>query len=108
MLFKVQLSPEAELNFAVAAETKLCMNLTPALTSPPAALSGGLQGQSTSSVSSEIKSEDEGDENLLQDAKPLDPKKEDADSKELKAIERCSAINNSIVVFEKNGHKESL
>uniref|UniRef100_A0A669C9B0 Transcription factor 4 n=1 Tax=Oreochromis niloticus TaxID=8128 RepID=A0A669C9B0_ORENI len=47
----------------------------------------GLQGQSTSSVSSEIKSEDEGDENLLQDSKPLDPKKEDPDSKELKSIE---------------------
>lgn len=53
-----------------------------------AALSGGLQGQSTSSVSSDIKSEDEGDENLLQDPKSLDPKKEDLDSKELKAIER--------------------
>ncbi|XP_062269176.1 transcription factor 4-like isoform X5 [Platichthys flesus] len=52
---------------------------------PYRALSGGLQGQSTSSVSSEIKSEDEGDENLLQDSKPLDPKREDADSKELKA-----------------------
>uniref|UniRef100_A0A3P9CA28 Transcription factor 4 n=1 Tax=Maylandia zebra TaxID=106582 RepID=A0A3P9CA28_9CICH len=47
----------------------------------------GLQGQSTSSVSSEIKSEDEGDENLLQDSKPLDTKKEDPDSKELKSIE---------------------
>lgn len=55
---------------------------------PAAALSGGLQGQSTSSVSSEIKSEDEGDENLLQESKPLDSKKEDPDSKELKAIER--------------------
>uniref|UniRef100_A0A8C6KPE3 Transcription factor 4 n=1 Tax=Nothobranchius furzeri TaxID=105023 RepID=A0A8C6KPE3_NOTFU len=54
---------------------------------PYRALSGGLQGQSTSSVSSEIKSEDEGDENLLQDTKPLDTKKEDLDSKELKAIE---------------------
>nr|XP_020456774.1 transcription factor 4 isoform X7 [Monopterus albus] len=54
---------------------------------PYRALSGGLQGQSTSSVSSEIKSEDEGDENLLQDTKPLDLKKEDADNKELKAIE---------------------
>lgn len=52
-----------------------------------AALSSGLQGQSTSSVSSDIKSEDEGDENL-QDAKSLDTKKEDLDSKELKAIER--------------------
>ncbi|XP_076614271.1 transcription factor 4 isoform X13 [Chaetodon auriga] len=54
---------------------------------PYRALSGGLQGQSTSSVSSEIKSEDEGDENLLQDSKSLDTKKEDADSKELKAID---------------------
>ncbi|XP_068562100.1 transcription factor 4 isoform X3 [Cebidichthys violaceus] len=55
---------------------------------PYRALSGGLQGQSTSSVSSEIKSEDEGDENLLQDPKSLDAKKEDADSKDLKSIER--------------------
>ncbi|XP_032394792.1 transcription factor 4 isoform X5 [Etheostoma spectabile] len=54
---------------------------------PYRALSGGLQGQSTSSVSSEIKSEDEGDENLLQDPKSLDPKKEDGDSKDLKSIE---------------------
>ncbi|XP_070844673.1 transcription factor 4 isoform X13 [Chaetodon trifascialis] len=54
---------------------------------PYRALSGGLQGQSTSSVSSEIKSEDEGDENLLQDTKSLDTKKEDTDSKELKAID---------------------
>lgn len=55
---------------------------------PPAALSAGLQGQSASSVSSDIKSEDEGDENLLQDSKPLEPKKEDPDSKDLKAIDR--------------------
>lgn len=56
---------------------------------PPAALSGGLQGQSASSVSSDIKSEDEGDENLLQDSsKPLEPKKEDPDGKDLKAIDR--------------------
>uniref|UniRef100_A0A3Q2YJC8 Transcription factor 4 n=1 Tax=Hippocampus comes TaxID=109280 RepID=A0A3Q2YJC8_HIPCM len=54
---------------------------------PYRALSGGLQGQSTSSISSEIKSEDEGDENLLQDSKPLDPKKEDMDSKDLKGID---------------------
>uniref|UniRef100_A0A672GS68 Transcription factor 4 n=1 Tax=Salarias fasciatus TaxID=181472 RepID=A0A672GS68_SALFA len=54
----------------------------------------GLQGQSTSSVSSEIKSEDEGDENLLQDSKPLDPKKEDPDSKELKGIDRSRSSNN--------------
>lgn len=52
-----------------------------------AALSSGLQGQSTSSVSSDIKSEDEGDENL-QDTKPLETKNEEMDSKELKAIER--------------------
>lgn len=51
------------------------------------ALSSGLQGQSTSSVSSEIKSEDEGDENL-QDSKPVEPKKEDPDNKDLKGIER--------------------
>ncbi|XP_077944539.1 transcription factor 4 isoform X4 [Gasterosteus aculeatus] len=50
-------------------------------------LSGGLQGQSTSSVSSEIKSEDEGDENLLQDPKSMEAKKEDGDSKDLKSIE---------------------
>lgn len=56
--------------------------------SAPAALSAGLQGQSTSSVSSDIKSEDEGDENLLQDSKPLEPKKEDPDGKDLKAIDR--------------------
>ncbi|KAL2099668.1 hypothetical protein ACEWY4_004062 [Coilia grayii] len=53
---------------------------------PYRALSSGLQGQSTSSVSSEIKSEDEGDENL-QDSKPMEPKKEDPDNKDLKAIE---------------------
>nr|XP_020506289.1 transcription factor 4 isoform X8 [Labrus bergylta] len=53
---------------------------------PYRALSGGLQGQSTSSVSSEIKSEDEGDENL-QDSKPLDAKKEDLDNKDLKSID---------------------
>lgn len=53
---------------------------------PPAALSGGLQGQSASSVSSEIKSEDEGDENL--DTKPLDSKKDDPDGKDLKGIDR--------------------
>uniref|UniRef100_A0A673IX96 Transcription factor 4 n=1 Tax=Sinocyclocheilus rhinocerous TaxID=307959 RepID=A0A673IX96_9TELE len=56
-------------------------------------LSGGLQGQSTSSVSSEIKSEDEGDENL-QDGKSLDNKKEDMDSKDLKSLERSRSSNN--------------
>ncbi|XP_012685468.1 transcription factor 4 isoform X3 [Clupea harengus] len=52
---------------------------------PYRALSGGLQGQSASSVSSEIKSEDEGDENL--DSKSVDTKKEDPDHKDLKSIE---------------------
>ncbi|XP_037835249.1 transcription factor 4 isoform X1 [Kryptolebias marmoratus] len=61
---------------------------------PYRALSGGLQGQSTSSVSSEIKSEDEGDENLLQDSKSLDAKKDDLDSKDLKSIERSRSSNN--------------
>uniref|UniRef100_A0AAQ4PEZ5 Transcription factor 4 n=1 Tax=Gasterosteus aculeatus aculeatus TaxID=481459 RepID=A0AAQ4PEZ5_GASAC len=53
-----------------------------------------LQGQSTSSVSSEIKSEDEGDENLLQDPKSMEAKKEDGDSKDLKSIERLRSSNN--------------
>ncbi|XP_035247941.1 transcription factor 4-like isoform X11 [Anguilla anguilla] len=62
---------------------------SPDLSQPPdpyRALSSGLQGQSTSSVSSEIKSEDEGDENL-QDAKSLENKKDDNDSKDLKSID---------------------
>lgn len=45
-----------------------------------------VQGQSTSSVSSEIKSEDEVDENLLHDHKSLEPKKEE-DGKDLKALD---------------------
>ncbi|XP_052392731.1 LOW QUALITY PROTEIN: transcription factor 4-like [Carassius gibelio] len=53
---------------------------------PYRALSGGLQGHSTSSVSSDIKSEDEGDENLP-DGKSLEDKKEDEDGKDLKALE---------------------
>ncbi|XP_020563574.1 transcription factor 4 isoform X7 [Oryzias latipes] len=61
---------------------------------PYRALSAGLQGQSASSVSSEIKSEDEGDENLLQDPKSMDSKKEDIDSKDLKSIERSRSSNN--------------
>ncbi|XP_065099698.1 transcription factor 4 isoform X2 [Paramisgurnus dabryanus] len=60
---------------------------------PYRALSGGLQGHSTSSVSSEIKSEDEGDENL-QDSKSMDSKKEDLDSKDLKSLERSRSSNN--------------
>uniref|UniRef100_A0A8C9WMJ5 Transcription factor 4 n=1 Tax=Scleropages formosus TaxID=113540 RepID=A0A8C9WMJ5_SCLFO len=69
---------------------------SPDLSQPPdpyRALSTGLQGQSTSSVSSEIKSEDEGDENL-QDAKSLEGKKEDNDSKDLKPIDRSRSSNN--------------
>ncbi|XP_045548600.1 transcription factor 4 isoform X8 [Salmo salar] len=50
------------------------------------ALSSGLQGQSASSISSEIKSEDEGDENL-QDARSMEAKKEEPDSKDLKSID---------------------
>ncbi|KAJ8007393.1 hypothetical protein DPEC_G00117040 [Dallia pectoralis] len=61
-------------------------------TDPYRALSGALQGQSASSVSSEIKSEDEGDENL-QDAKSLETKKEDPDSKDLKSIDRSRSSN---------------
>ncbi|XP_035247939.1 transcription factor 4-like isoform X10 [Anguilla rostrata] len=69
---------------------------SPDLSQPPdpyRALSSGLQGQSTSSVSSEIKSEDEGDENL-QDAKSLENKKDDNDSKDLKSIDRSRSSNN--------------
>ncbi|XP_045072462.1 transcription factor 4 isoform X7 [Coregonus clupeaformis] len=50
------------------------------------ALASGLQGQSTSSISSEIKSEDEGDENL-QDARAMETKKEEPDNKDLKSID---------------------
>uniref|UniRef100_A0AAZ3PC26 Transcription factor 4 n=1 Tax=Oncorhynchus tshawytscha TaxID=74940 RepID=A0AAZ3PC26_ONCTS len=50
------------------------------------ALSSGLQGQSASSISSEIKSEDEGDENL-QDARSMETKKEESDNKDLKSID---------------------
>ncbi|KAM6985891.1 transcription factor 4 isoform 2-T2 [Aplochiton taeniatus] len=53
---------------------------------PYRALSSGMQGQSTSSVSSDIKSEDEGDENL-HDGKSMEPKKEDPDGKDLKSID---------------------
>ncbi|XP_058533030.1 transcription factor 4 isoform X7 [Ochotona princeps] len=45
----------------------------------------GLQGQSVSSGSSEIKSDDEGDENL-QDAKSSEDKKLDDDKKDIKSI----------------------
>ncbi|KAK7896032.1 hypothetical protein WMY93_021357 [Mugilogobius chulae] len=54
---------------------------------PYRVLSRGVQGQSASSVSSDVKSEDEVDENLPQDSKVLDSKEEDVDGKELKALE---------------------
>ncbi|XP_071029959.1 transcription factor 4-like isoform X6 [Oncorhynchus clarkii lewisi] len=56
------------------------------------ALSSGLQGQSASSISSEIKSEDEGDENL-QDARSMETKKEESDTKDLKSIDRSRSSN---------------
>ncbi|XDV38091.1 hypothetical protein PO909_007572 [Leuciscus waleckii] len=60
---------------------------------PYRALSSGLQGQSTSSVSSEIKSEDEGDENL-QDSKSLGAKSKEELDKDLNALERSRSSNN--------------
>ncbi|XP_028658372.1 transcription factor 4-like isoform X4 [Erpetoichthys calabaricus] len=60
---------------------------------PYRALTSGLQGQSTSSVSLDVKSEDEGDENL-QDAKSLEDKKMEEDKKDLKSINRSSSSNN--------------
>ncbi|KAM3848767.1 transcription factor 4 isoform 8-T10 [Vipera latastei] len=53
----------------------------------------GLQGQSISSGSSEIKSDDEGDENL-QDAKSSEDKKLDDDKKDIKSITRSRSSNN--------------
>nr|XP_056705191.1 transcription factor 4 isoform X7 [Euleptes europaea] len=53
----------------------------------------GLQGQSVSSGSSEIKSDDEGDENL-QDSKSSDDKKLDDDKKDIKSITRSRSSNN--------------
>ncbi|XP_055518547.1 transcription factor 4 isoform X4 [Leucoraja erinacea] len=52
---------------------------------PYRALSSSLQGQSVSSVSSDIKSEDEPDENL-QDSKSTDDKKGDEDKKDIKIL----------------------
>ncbi|XP_017595349.1 PREDICTED: transcription factor 4 [Corvus brachyrhynchos] len=59
----------------------------------PAALPAALQGQSVSSGSSEIKSDDEADENL-QDAKGADDKKLEEDKKEIKSITRSRSSNN--------------
>ncbi|XP_026522072.1 transcription factor 4 [Notechis scutatus] len=53
----------------------------------------GLQGQSISSGSSEIKSDDEGDENL-QDTKASEDKKLDDDKKDIKSITRSRSSNN--------------
>uniref|UniRef100_A0A5F9D378 Transcription factor 4 n=1 Tax=Oryctolagus cuniculus TaxID=9986 RepID=A0A5F9D378_RABIT len=53
----------------------------------------GLQGQSVSSGSSEIKSDDEGDENL-QDTKSAEDKKLDDDKKDIKSITRSRSSNN--------------
>ncbi|XP_062898725.1 transcription factor 4-like isoform X12 [Mobula hypostoma] len=61
---------------------------------PYRALSSSLQGQSVSSVSSEIKSEDEPDENL-QDSKPTDDKKGDEDKKDIKILNRSLSSNNN-------------
>ncbi|XP_010216658.1 PREDICTED: transcription factor 4, partial [Tinamus guttatus] len=53
----------------------------------------GLQGQSVSSGSSEIKSDDEGDENL-QDTKSAEDKKLEDDKKDIKSITRSRSSNN--------------
>ncbi|XP_054439675.1 transcription factor 4 isoform X9 [Pteronotus mesoamericanus] len=53
----------------------------------------GLQGQSVSSGSSEIKSDEEGDENL-QDTKSSEDKKLDDDKKDIKSITRSRSSNN--------------
>lgn len=60
---------------------------------PYRGLAAGLQGQSVSSGSSELKSDDEGDENA-QEAKCGDDKKLDEDKKELKSITRSRSSNN--------------
>ncbi|XP_071990059.1 transcription factor 4 isoform X6 [Engystomops pustulosus] len=59
---------------------------------PYRGLSAGLQGQSVSPGSSEIKSDEEGDENL-QDSKS-DDKKLDDDKKDVKSITRSRSSNN--------------
>ncbi|KAB0377775.1 hypothetical protein FD755_009353 [Muntiacus reevesi] len=58
-----------------------------------ASMPPGLQGQSVSSGSSEIKSDDEGDENL-QDTKSSEDKKLDDDKKDIKSITRSRSSNN--------------
>ncbi|XP_069075909.1 transcription factor 4 isoform X19 [Pleurodeles waltl] len=56
-------------------------------------LASGLQGQSVSPGSSEIKSDDEGDENL-HDSKSSDDKKLEDDKKDIKSITRSRSSNN--------------
>uniref|UniRef100_A0A5F8GFS4 Transcription factor 4 n=3 Tax=Metatheria TaxID=9263 RepID=A0A5F8GFS4_MONDO len=60
---------------------------------PYRGMPAGLQGQSVSSGSSEIKSDDEGDENL-QDTKSSEDKKLDDDKKDIKSITRSRSSNN--------------
>ncbi|KAM8961404.1 transcription factor 4 isoform 2-T2 [Pelodytes ibericus] len=60
---------------------------------PYRGLPAGLQGQNVSPGSSEIKSDDEGDENL-QDSKSSDDKKLDDDKKDIKSITRSRSSNN--------------
>uniref|UniRef100_A0A4W3HA70 Transcription factor 4 n=1 Tax=Callorhinchus milii TaxID=7868 RepID=A0A4W3HA70_CALMI len=63
------------------------------------ALSSGLQGQSVSSVGSDIKSEDEADEN--QDSKTSDDKKADDDKKDNKSVHRCGlqTVNDQLISY---------
>uniref|UniRef100_A0A8B9ZJD3 Transcription factor 4 n=1 Tax=Anas platyrhynchos TaxID=8839 RepID=A0A8B9ZJD3_ANAPL len=60
---------------------------------PYRGMPAGLQGQSVSSGSSEIKSDDEGDENL-QDTKSSEDKKLEDDKKDIKSITRSRSSNN--------------
>ncbi|XP_078530962.1 transcription factor 4 isoform X12 [Lissotriton helveticus] len=60
---------------------------------PYRSLASGLQGQSVSPGSSEIKSDDEGDENL-HDSKSSDDKKLEDDKKDIKSITRSRSSNN--------------
>ncbi|KAM9510142.1 transcription factor 4 isoform 5-T5 [Guaruba guarouba] len=69
---------------------------SPELNPPPDPYRGipsGLQGQSVSSGSSELKSDEEGDENL-QDSKASEEKKLEEDKKELKSITRSRSSTN--------------
>ncbi|XP_053557109.1 transcription factor 4 isoform X5 [Bombina bombina] len=68
----------------------------------------GLQGQNMSPGSSEIKSDDEGDENL-QDSKSSDDKKLDDDKKDIKSITRSrSRTDFSSTMADSNNDDEDL